>query len=276
MDRDLFNLAEHFVDRHIRQGRGEKTAIRCEDRSFTYAQIAEEINRAGNGLLTIGVRPTERVLLVLPDCAEFASAYFSIMKIGAIAVPTNTALRPSDYAYLLDESEATALIVHSAAFAQVEPVLAERKSLRHVITCGERQGDFVSWNDLLAEQSPDLAPELTKKDDIAFWLWTSGSTGPPKAAVHRQRDWLCCCENYARGVLEIGPEDVTFSSSKLFHAYGLGNGLMFPFYAGATTTLYPGRPRASAILEIAQIARPTVFFSVPTLFAAMLQETDQS
>ena len=272
---DLFNLADYFVDRHIREGRGGKTAIRSEGRSFTYAQIAEQVCRGGNGLLALGVRPTERVLLLLPDSPEFASAYFSIIKIGAIAVPTNTALRPSDYAYLLDESEAAALIVHSSVFAQVEPVLAERKSLRHVIICGEAQGDFVSWDDWLAEQSPDLASKPTGKDDIAFWLWTSGSTGPPKAAVHRQRDWLCCCENYARGVLGIGPEDVTFSSSKLFHAYGLGNGLMFPFYEGATSVLYPGRPQASAILESAHTTRPTVFFSVPTLYAAMLQETDR-
>jgi benzoate-CoA ligase family protein len=264
---DLFNLADHFVDRHIREGRGGKTAIRCEGRAFTYAQIAEHVNRAGNGLLTLGIRPTERVLLLLPDGPEFAAAYFGAIKIGAIAVPTNTALRPPDYAYLLDESEAAALIVHASVYAQVEPILAERKFLRHVITCGEGHDDF-------GQHSPELAPEQTGKDDIAFWLWTSGSTGPPKAAVHRQRDWLCCCENYARGVLGIGPEDVTFSSSKLFHAYGLGNGLMFPFFEGATSVLYSGRPQASALLECAHTTRPTVFFSVPTLYAAMLQETD--
>jgi acyl-coenzyme A synthetase/AMP-(fatty) acid ligase len=156
--------------------------------------------------------------------------------------------------------------VHPNVFAQVEPILAERRFLRHVIRCDE--GAF-------AEQSPDLAPAQTGEDDAAFWLWTSGSTGPPKAAVHRHRDWLCCCENYARGVLKISGQDVTFSSSKLFHAYGLGNGLMFPFYAGATSVLYPGRPTASTILETAHTARPTVFFAVPTLYAAMLQETDR-
>ncbi len=279
MTNDLFNLADYLVDRHVRERRGEKTAIRFEDRSFTYAQVGEQVNRAGKGLLRMGVRPSERVLLLLPDCLDFAAAYLSVIKIGAIAVPTNTALRSPDYAYLLDESEAAAVIVHSTVLAQVEPVLGERKSLRHVITCGERRGDFVFWDDLLAESlpdvAPDLAPEKTKKDDIAFWLWTSGSTGPPKAAVHRQRDWLCCCENYARGVLGIGPDDVTFSSSKLFHAYGLGNGLVFPFYVGATSVLYPGRPQASAILDSAHTARPTLFFSVPTLYAAMLQETDR-
>ena len=163
MARDLFNLAEHFVDRHIRQGRGGKRRFGVKIVHLLTRRSPNEVNRAGNGLLTLESVQQKRVLLLLPDCAEFAAAYFATMKIGAIAVPTNTSLRPSDYAYLLDESQATALIVHPAAFAQVEPVLAERKSLRHVITCGERQGDFVFWNDLLAEQPPDLAPQLTQR-----------------------------------------------------------------------------------------------------------------
>jgi benzoate-CoA ligase len=107
-------------------------------------------------------------------------------------------------------------------------------------------------------------------------LWTSGSTGRPKAAVHLHRDWIHCSNNYATGVLGIGPDDVTFSSSKLFHAYGLGNGLMFPFHAGATTVLFPGRPQAKAVLEAAQRTRPTLFFSVPTLYAMMLEEAGRT
>ncbi len=240
--REIFNVADYFVDRHVREGRGQKTAIRCEGQSFTYAQMAERVNRAGNGLLGMGVRPGDRVVLILPDGPEFVAAYFGAMKIGAIAVPTNTALRPADYEYLVNESQAAAVLTSVAD----------------------------NW---LAAQSPELEAEATTKDDPAFWLWTSGSTGMPKAAVHRHRDWLCCCENYARGVLGIVPDDVTFSSSKLFHAYGLGNGLMFPFYVGATTILYPGRPQAAAILAKAQETRPTLFFSVPTLYASMLQET---
>jgi benzoate-CoA ligase len=270
-----FNLADHFVDRHLQEGRGAKTAIRCQDRSLTYAEIAEQVNRAGNGFRSLGIGHPERILLLLPDGPEFAAAYFGAMKIGAVAVPTNTTLRAADYAYLLEESEAVALVVHSAIYERVEPVLAERRSLRHVIVCGARQGDHAVWDEWLADQSPDLEPEPTAADDVALWLWTSGSTGRPKAAVHRHRDWLHCCENYARGVLGIHAEDVTFSSSKLFHAYGLGNALMFPFHVGATTVLFPERPTAAAILAQAHAARPTLFFSVPTLYAAMLQETDR-
>jgi len=300
-----FNLADHFLDRHLREGRGDKIAIRCEGRSVTYAQIAEQANRVGNGLRAIGVGKSERVVLLLPDIPEFAACYFGAIKIGAVAVPTNTSLRASDYGYLLDESEAAALMVHSSIYPQLDPALSryprrvvvvaekgdrllcpETQIVEAVwsggggqsglspfsgssIVCGGRE-----WDAWLAAQSPHLDPEPTEDTDAAFWLWTSGTTGTPKGAVHLQRDWVSSCENYARGVLAIHADDVTFSSSKLFHAYGLGNGLMFPFYVGASSVLFPGRPQAAAILATAQAARPTLFFSVPTLYAAMLQEPD--
>jgi benzoate-CoA ligase family protein len=269
-----FNLTDHFVDRHLRQGRGGKTAIFADDGSLTYTQIAELVNRAGNGLRQLGIQEEQRVLLLLPDGPEFVAAYFGAIKIGAVAVPTNTALRAPDYAYFLDESRARALIVHSSLYPLVEPVLDGRKALRNVIVCGGPESGHLNWDEWIGAQSPVLEAAETNKDDAAFWLWTSGSTGTPKAAVHLQHDWIYCCEHYALGVLGIGPEDVTFSSSKLFHAYGLGNGLMFPFHVGAATVLYAGRPRATVILERIQESRPSLLFSVPTLYAAMLQEAE--
>ncbi len=238
-----FNLASFFVDRHVAEGRGARTAVLYEGRRYTYAEIAVLVNQAGNALLRAGVVPGGRVLIVLPDSPEFVAAYFGAMKIGAIAVPTSTALRPADYAYLAEESQAQVVITATAPLDS-------------------------------ARESPDLACAPTSASDPVFWLWTSGSTGPPKAAVHRHGDWLPCCEGYARGVLGISPDDLTFSSAKLFHAYGLGNGLMFPFYAGAATVLYPHPPKPAAILAHAHQHRPTLFFSVPTHFAAMLHETD--
>jgi len=238
-----FNLASYFVDRHATEGRGGKTAVIYEGRSYTYAEIAARVNQAGNALRRTGVRPGDRVLIILPDSPEFVAAYFGAMKIGAVAVPTSTALRPADYAYLSEESQAKIAISEAAPLDS-------------------------------AQESMELACAPTSGDDPAFWLWTSGSTGPPKAAVHRHLDWMACCEGYARDVLGIGTDDITFSSAKLFHAYGLGNGLMFPFYAGATTVLHPGKPQAQAILARAHECRPTLFFSVPTHFAAMLQATD--
>jgi benzoate-CoA ligase len=192
-----------------------------------------------------------------------------------VAVPTSIALRAADYDYFLGESRARILIIHSTVFGEVEPVLKSQRHLRHVIVVGERTANCLYWKEWLAANSPQLDSSQTSKDAAAFWLWTSGSTGPPKAAVHLHRDWMCSCENYGRGVLGIGADDVTFSSSKLFHAYGLGNGLMFPFYAGATTILFPGKPHPKAILEVARAARPTVFFSVPTLYATMLEEGER-
>lgn len=270
-----FNLVDHFVDRHIREGRSLKAAIRCGDSIRTYGDLAADINRAGNGLLVLGLQEGQRVLLVLPDCPEFAIAYFAVIKIGAVAVPTTTAARPADYDYFLTESRARILIVHSGAFGEVASVLRGQRFLRHVIVVGEPQSGYLHFDKWLAQTSPELNAAKTTEEDVAFWLWTSGSTGRPKAAIHLHSHWLCCCKNYAVEVLGIRSDDVTFSSSKLFHAYGLGNGLMFPFHVGASAVLFPGKPRARTVLEIAQIARPTLFFSVPTLYAQMLQEAEK-
>jgi benzoate-CoA ligase len=270
-----YNLVDHFVDSHIREGRGDKAAIISGERRVTYGEIAEQVNRVGNGLLQLGLQEEQRVLLVLPDLPEFAAAYLGTMKIGAIAVPSSTALRSTDYAYFLEESRARIAIIHSDLLVEFAPALSGQRYCRDVIVCGDLIPGYLHWNRFLESSSPQLSQAPTSKDDAAFWLWTSGSTGRPKAAVHSHADWVYCCEYYARNVLDIRPDDVTFSSSKLFHAYGLGNGLMFPFHVGATTILYPGKPAAKAVLETAQASRPTLFFSVPTLYAAMLQEAVQ-
>jgi len=273
---DTYNLVDHFVTRHITEGRGESTAIIAGDRRFTYSDIAEQTNRLGNGLLDLGVELEQRVLLLLPDTPEFAVAYFGTMKIGAVAVPTNTALRASDYAYFLEESRAKVAIVDAALFDEFRQALPRQRYCRNVIVRGGSAEGCTDWEQLLERSSPDLEMAPTSKEDAAFWLWTSGSTGRPKAAVHLHQDWAHCCESYARGVLGIRADDITFSTSKLFHAYGLGNGLMFPFHVGATTILHADKPRPKAILEVAQSQRPTLFFSVPTLYAAMLEEAERN
>jgi benzoate-CoA ligase len=272
---DQYNLVDHFIDRNLREGRGGKAAIISGDQRLTYREIADQVNRVGNGLLKLGLQEEQRVLLVLPDVPEFAAAYFGAMKIGAVAVPTSSALRASDYAYFLEESRARIAIVHSAQFSEFRVALSGQRRCTNVIVCGEPVDGYLHWTRFVNEGSLKLEAARTTRDDAAFWLWTSGSTGRPKAAVHSHGDWIYCCENYARRVLDIQADDITFSSSKLFHAYGLGNGLMFPFHVGATTILYPGKPHARTILETAQVNRPTLFFSVPTLYAAMLQEAEQ-
>jgi benzoate-CoA ligase len=269
---DRFNLAEYFVHRHLVEGRGDRTAIIAAGQRISYSELARHIDRVGNGLRRLGLEEEQRVLLVLPDIAEFAAAYFGAMKVGAVPVPTSTALRAADYAYFLEESRARVAIVHSTLLAEFGPAIAGHRFCTKVIVCGDRVDGYIPWDQLVESGSRECETAPTSKEDAAFWLWTSGSTGRPKAAVHSHQDWVYCCEYYACGILEIRADDVTFSSSKLFHAYGLGNGLMFPFYLGAAATLYPGKPAAKAILEYAETNRPTLFFSVPTLYAAMLQE----
>jgi benzoate-CoA ligase family protein len=269
-----YNLAAHFVDRHV-EGRGECPAIRCDGRVWTFRQVFEAVNRAGNLLRGLGVDEEQRVLIALPDSAEFAIAFFATLKIGAVAVPTNTVLTPDEYRLCLDDSRARVLVVIADLLPRLAPILNGRPFLRHVVVVGGAPSGYLDWEDRLAAESPRLDPAPTTTDDVAFWLWTSGSTGRPKAAVHLHQDWMHCCEGYARGVLDIGPQDVTFSSSKLFHAYGLGNGLMFPFHVGATTVLYSGKVTTDAILATVLRERPSLFFSVPTLYASMLREPDQ-
>jgi len=270
----IFNLADDLVDRHVREGRGDRLAVVCEDRRVTYRELSDSVNRVGNALKAIGVSPGERVLLVLLDSPEFVAAFLGVTKIGAIAVPTNTALRSTDYAYFLEESGASAVVAHSALLEELTPALegSKRRLQDRVVVVGDRIPGYLHWDESTDEQLSALDAAPTSAGDVAFWLWTSGSTGRPKAAVHRHRDWPYCASNYAMGVLGFTAADVAFSTSKLYHAYGLGNGLAFPLTAGGVSVLSPSRPHPKSVLEIVQRTRPSLFFSVPTLYAAMLEE----
>src|SRR5216683_502308 len=210
---EQFNAATYFIDRHLQEGRGEKTAIEAEGAGVSYHQLWEDVNRFGNGLRKLGVRIEERVFLLLLDGPEFAISFFGAIKIGAVPVPVNT---------------------------------------------------------LLQQNPPDLEAEPTSKDDAAFWLYSSGSTGFPKACVHLQHDMLVCAERYAKGILAMTESDRCFSAAKLFFAYGLGNALYFPLAVGGTSILWPGPPKPQHVFDIIERHRPTLFFSVPSNYAALL------
>ncbi len=272
---ESYNLTSDLLDRHLVEGRGNRLAVLCGKQRWTYAEVADAVNRLAAGLRRLGVQEEQRVLLLLPDTPEFIIAFLGSIKIGAVAVPTNTTLRAADYAYFLDVSRARVLIADSSFWPILEPILKARRYLGRVVLCGEPREGHLGWDELLDGQSPECEASPTRRNDVAFWLWTSGSTGIPKAALHLHQNWVYSCEYYARGILNIGPQDRTFSLSKLFHAYGLGNGLAFPFYVGATSVLFSGRPLPGSVLQTAHQTRPSLFFSVPTLFAHMLQETDQ-
>ncbi len=277
---DQFNAASAFLERNIDEGRGEKVAIYHEGQTYTYAQIAELANRVGNSLLQLGIEMEQRVALILLDSPQFAATFFGAIKIGAVPVPLNTMQRPADYVYLLNDTRAKVLCIHASLWKSLRAVLPQLKYLRHVLVVGlaqEQEADTAIVHDFehfVQSASSQLETAETSKDDSAFWLYSSGSTGFPKGCVHLQHDMTYCTENYAKPILKISQDDITFSASKLFFAYGLGNGLYFPFGVGASTVLYPGRPIAEDVFKVVDRNHPTVFFGVPTLYASMLALPD--
>jgi benzoate-CoA ligase len=267
---DQFNVAEYLVDRHVREGRGGRTAILCGDESVTYGQVAERSNRVGNGLRSLGVRREERVLLLLLDTPAFAYSFFGAQKIGAVPIPTNTLLKSQDYRYMLNDSRATVAIVSEPLLAQLAAIPRdELPYLQHLVIDGRPTADAIGFDRLLAA-APTLEPEPTGKDDAAFWLYSSGTTGFPKGAVHLHHDIVHTVVCYAQGVLGMTADDRTFSVAKLFFAYGLGNALTFPFAVGATTILWPGPPTPPNVYAQMERYKPTLFFSVPTNYGQLL------
>lgn len=267
-----FNAAEYFVDRHMREGRGGKIAIECGDLRVTYAQVFALVNQVGNALKKIGVRIEERVLLLLLDTPEFAACFFGAIKIGAVPVPVNTLLKPADYVYFLNDSRARVAILAEPLLPLLQDI--PRSDLRYlerivVVGNGAPAGE-ITFEEFVRNISPDLDPAPTRKNDAAFWLYSSGSTGPPKACVHLQHDMVVSTERYAKAILKISESDRFFSVAKLFFAYGLGNGLYFPLAVGATSILLPGPPRPQSVLEMIERHRPTLFFSVPSNYVKLL------
>jgi benzoate-CoA ligase family protein len=267
---DRFNIADYLVDRHVREGRGGRTAILYGDESVTYGQVAERSNRVANALRSLGVRREERVLLLLLDTPVFAYCFFGAQKIGAVPVPTNTLLKSQDYRYMLNDSRATVAIVSEAILPQLSAIpRAELPYLRHVVIDGAATPDGIGFEQLLSA-SPKSDLELTGKDDAAFWLYSSGTTGFPKGAVHLHHDIVHTVVCYGQGILGMTAADRTFSVAKLFFAYGLGNALTFPFAVGATTILWPGPPTPPNVYGQIERHKPTLFFSVPTNYGQLL------
>lgn len=270
----IFNATSAIIDTNLEAGRGDKVAIYYLDQQITYTKMAEMVNRTGNALKNLGVDMENRVLLLMLDCPEFIYTFYGAIKMGAVPVPVNTLLTPTDYEYIFNDTRARVLVVSAELLPQVEQIKRDLKYLKEIIVVGEEKVDYHAFNNLITGASPTLTAAETSKDDVAFWLYSSGSTGAPKGTVHLQHDMLCCANFFGRNILNMGPNDIHFSVAKLFFAYGLGNSSYFPFLVGGATVLYPGRPLPENIFEMVQKYRPTLFFGVPTAYNNMLQIKD--
>ena len=261
-----FNVAVPFIDRHPAEGRGAKPAIRTLHETVTYAELAERVNRAGNALLALGLKPGDRLVMVVKDCPAFFYLFWGAIKAGIVPVPPNTLLRAPDYAYMFEDSGCR-LVVHSSEFAgEIEPAL--KQAPVEALTVD-------AFAAMMAKASDSLEPRLAAPADDCFWLYSSGSTGRPKGAVHLQRDMVVTSALYGVRVLGVRETDVSFSAAKLFFAYGLGNGMTFPLWTGGTAVLDERRPTPDTTFEIIEKFRPTLYYGVPALYAAQLVALEQ-
>jgi benzoate-CoA ligase family protein len=264
------NLASWFVDRNLEEGRGERTALIGPTGRTTYAELAALVNRSGNVLRELGVRPEERVLLVLGDSVEFVALWYGAQKIGAVTAEAYTFLQPKDYAYYLDYTRAGVVVVDQTTLEPVRQAATGSRWLRHILVVGD---DF---DRLAAEASDELDPVPTTKDDIAIWKFTTGSTGQPKAAVHPQHSPLLSFEWYAKGVLGIAEDDVALPVPKLFFGYARDLAALFPFGVGAAGIVFPERTTPERIFELVEQHRPTILVNVPTMMAQMVAHVSHS
>lgn len=273
---ERLNAATVFVDVHVDEGRGAKLAILCGDSAVTYDQLHERVNRFCNVLAELGVRMEERVAILMPDNPEFVYAFFGSMKMGAVAIPMNTLLLPKDYEYLLNDSRSRVLIVHHSLVERIAPIRGALRYMQHIFVVGGDAEGLPRLETLMERASSECEAADTSKDDAAFWLYSSGTTGFPKGTIHLHHDMIVEADLYASGVLGIVESDLSFSVAKLFFAYGLGNGLYFPLRVGGTTVLLPDRPTPDKVFETIDRFRPSVFYSVPTSYAALLDTAEKA
>ncbi len=270
---ETFNAAVPFIDRHLAEGRGAKPIIRThEGETVTYAQLAERVDRCGNALKALRLATGDRVLMIVKDCPAFFYVFWGAIKAGFVPVPLNTLLRAKDYEYIIADSGCAALIYSPEFAAEVEPALAALTAKpAHIL---RTEGADGALDRLIAAAAPALAPAPARPRDDCFWLYSSGSTGRPKGAVHRQQDMVWTCRSYGVETLGMRENDVFFSAAKLFFAYGLGNGMTFPLWVGGTAILLAQRPTPDLTFSIVESFKPSLYFGVPTLYAAQLAALD--
>jgi benzoate-CoA ligase len=267
---EKFNMADYFLYHNLEEGREGKVCLYFNDETFTYAQAARMANRTGNALRELGLRQEDRVLIVLPDCPEFVWTWFGASRAGAVITMVNPLLVVADYKYYLEYTRARVAVIHESLLRTFAEAATDARHLQQVLVVGREAGDFLSFEQTVNAMPDSLAQAETHRDDIAIWLFTSGSTGHPKGAVHLQHDLPFNTEVFAKRTVGVREDDVTVSVPKLFFGYATGTNLLFPFAVGGATALFSERSTPEKLFEVIARYRPTILTTVPTMINAML------
>jgi benzoate-CoA ligase len=283
---ERFNMSDYFLYHNLEEGRENKVCLYFEDKTFTYREAAWMSNRAGNALREAGVEIEDRVLIVLPDCPGFVWTWFGAARIGAVITMVNPLLPADDYRYYLEYTRARAAVVHESFLKPFAEAARDAGYLRSVLVVSAsgvdqeainpREGNvkFFSFSEIVSSQPSICRAADTHRDDIAIWLFTSGSTGHPKGAVHLQHDLPYNTEVFAKRTMGVNENDLTISVPKLFFGYATGTNLLFPFAVGGATALFAERSTPEKIFEVIDRFRPTILTTVPTMINSMLNAGD--
>jgi len=270
------NAADFFVDRNVREGRGSKIAFIDPARRLSYAELLAEGQKFAAGLKRAGVRRETRIALLLLDTVDFPICFWGAIRAGVVPIPINTLLPAELTAYILSDSRAELLVISADLLEALAPILPALPYLRQVVVAGGREANSLAAFMAEGGGAPvaPAGPVDAHPDEVAFWLYSSGSTNAPKGAKHLHGSLRATVETYAAQVLKIRPDDVVYSAAKMFFAYGLGNAMSFPMSVGATAILLPHRPTPAAVLALMRAHEPTFFGGVPTFYASMLQHPE--